>query len=94
MKQKSSDCQRGPVPDQKRAVSNTRVNTTEWVTRAENIAFEQDPEVQEHPLRTLIPQCSSAVVGPYSDRVSSTSDMRPGLQALSPDRRQNHETKY
>jgi len=87
MQKQASDCQRGPALDQKLAVFYTRVSTTKRVTKAENSAYEQDPEVQERPLRSLISQRGWGFKGAYSDRASGTSDKRPGLQSLMEDAR-------
>ena len=44
--------------------------------------FEQNPEVQEVPLRQMIAQRGWTVVRVYSDRMSGTKENRPGMNGL------------
>ena len=70
----------------KRAALYVRVSTTNRSTRNQAV-FEQNPEVQEIPLRQMAEQCGWYVVRVYSDRMSGTSESRPGLTALMQDAR-------
>jgi DNA invertase Pin-like site-specific DNA recombinase len=49
--------------------------------------FEQNPEVQELPLRQMAEQRGWPVTKVYSDRMSGASESRPGLTALMQDAR-------
>jgi DNA invertase Pin-like site-specific DNA recombinase len=74
------------APKAKRAALYVRVSTNiraPW----NQAVFEQNPEVQELPLRQLVEQRSWSVVRVYSDRMSGASDHRPGLRALMQDAR-------
>jgi DNA invertase Pin-like site-specific DNA recombinase len=51
------------------------------------LAFEQDPAVQERPLRDLIAQRGWSLYRVYSDRLSGAKEVRPGLNALMTDAR-------
>ena len=55
--------------------------------RGEVIAFEQDPAVQERPLRDLIAQRGWKLHRVYSDRLRGVKEVRPGLNALMADAR-------
>jgi DNA invertase Pin-like site-specific DNA recombinase len=70
----------------KRAAVYVRVSTTNRAARNQAV-FEQNPEVQEQPLRLMAQQRGWAVVKVYSDRMSGASDQRPGLKALMQDAR-------
>ena len=50
-------------------------------------AFEQNPEVQELPLRQMAEQRGWTVARVYSDRMSGAKQDRPGLKALMADAR-------
>jgi DNA invertase Pin-like site-specific DNA recombinase len=63
-----------------------RVSTTNRATSNQAV-FEQNPEVQELPLRQLAEQRGWSVVRVYSDRISSAREDRPGLKALMADAR-------
>jgi DNA invertase Pin-like site-specific DNA recombinase len=74
------------VPKTKRAALYVRVSTSNRATR--NLAvFEQNPEVQELPLRQMAEQRGWSVVRVYSDRMSGACESRPGLTALMQDAR-------
>jgi DNA invertase Pin-like site-specific DNA recombinase len=73
--------------DAKRAALYLRVSTTTKSRRGEVIAFEQDPAVQERPLRDLIAQRGWTVYRVYSDRLSGAKEARPGLNAMMVDAR-------
>ena len=76
-----------PEPATRRACLYLRVSTATKSRRGEAIAFEQDPAVQERPLRDLIAQRGWTVSGIYSDRLSGAKEARPGLNALMADAR-------
>lgn len=76
-----------PVLDARRAALYLRVSTATKSRRGEVIAFEQDPAVQERPLRDLIAQRGWTVYRVYSDRLSGAKEVRPGLNALMADAR-------
>jgi len=63
-----------------------RVSTAQS-RREDNSRFDQNPEVQECPLRELIAQRGWDLHRIYSDRVSGTQERRPGLDALMRDAR-------
>jgi DNA invertase Pin-like site-specific DNA recombinase len=74
-----------------RAALYVRVSTTNRAARGRtpdgDIAYEQNPAVQERPLRQLCEQRGWTVTGVYSDRMSGARDDRPGLTALMQDAR-------
>jgi DNA invertase Pin-like site-specific DNA recombinase len=74
------------APKHKRAALYVRVSTSNRATRNQAV-FEQNPEVQELPLRQMAEQRGWSVVQVYSDRMSGASDQRPGLKALMQDAR-------
>jgi DNA invertase Pin-like site-specific DNA recombinase len=69
----------------KRAAIYARVSTTNRTRMGE--AFEQNPEVQEMPLRQLAAQRGWIVVNVYSDRISGAKENRPGLKTVMDDAR-------
>ena len=69
----------------KRAAIYVRVSTTNR-TRDGN-GFEQNPEVQEVPLRQLVHQRGWTLIRVYSDRLSGAKENRPGLRSLMEDAR-------
>src|SRR6476661_5824824 len=71
----------------KRACLYLRVSTSTKSQHGEAIAFDQDPAVQEQPLRALADQRGWNVVKVYSDRASGAKERRPGLDALMADAR-------
>ena len=76
-----------PVSPARRASLYLRVSTATKSRRGEVIAFEQDPAVQERPLRELIAQRGWTVYRLYSDRASGAKEKRPALDALMADAR-------
>src|SRR6516164_1764862 len=76
-----------PVLVARRAALYLRVSTATKSRRGEVVGFEQDPAVQERPLRDLIAQRGWTVYRVYSDRLSGTKEARPGLNALMADAR-------
>jgi DNA invertase Pin-like site-specific DNA recombinase len=76
-----------PVFAPRRASLYLRVSTATKSRRGEVIAFEQDPAVQERPLRDLIAKRGWTLHRIYSDRLSGAKEGRPGLNALMADAR-------
>jgi DNA invertase Pin-like site-specific DNA recombinase len=76
------------TPKPKRAALYVRVSTNNRATRNQAV-FEQNPEVQEQPLRQMAEQRGWSVVNVYSDRMSGAKDSRPGLNALMQDARRS-----
>jgi DNA invertase Pin-like site-specific DNA recombinase len=70
----------------RRAALYVRVSTTNRSTKNPNV-FEQDPSVQEQPLRQMAEQRGWSVANVYSDRMSGAAESRPGLNALMRDAR-------
>jgi DNA invertase Pin-like site-specific DNA recombinase len=75
------------LPTGKRAVAYLRVSTASKTRRAGALAFDQDPAVQEQPLRELIAGRGWVLQRVYSDRASGVKEGRPGLDALMADAR-------
>lgn len=71
----------------KRAAAYVRVSTTSKRRRGDALAFDQNPEVQEQPLRDLIAQRGWQLHRIYTDRASGAKDCRPGLDQLILDAR-------
>jgi DNA invertase Pin-like site-specific DNA recombinase len=74
------------TPKSKRAALYVRVSTNNRAARNQAV-FEQNPEVQEQPLRQMAEQRGCSVVRVYSDRMSGAKEDRPGLNALLQDAR-------
>ena len=74
------------TPKGKRAALYVRVSTNNRAARNQAV-FEQNPEVQEQPLRQMAEQRGWSVVKVYSDRMSGAKEDRPGLNALMQDAR-------
>jgi DNA invertase Pin-like site-specific DNA recombinase len=70
-----------------RACAYLRVSTTSKTRIGEGSAFDQDPAVQEQPIRSLIEQRGWLLHRVYSDRASGSKEARPGLDALMTDAR-------
>jgi DNA invertase Pin-like site-specific DNA recombinase len=68
-----------------RACAYLRVSTASKTKRGEDSTFDQNPEVQEQPLRDLISQRGWTLHRVYSDRASGAKEKRPGLDALMAD---------
>jgi DNA invertase Pin-like site-specific DNA recombinase len=70
-----------------RAAAYLRVSTASKTKRGDTSTFDQDPAVQERPLRELIAQRGWTLYRVYSDRASGAKEHRPGLDALMADAR-------
>jgi DNA invertase Pin-like site-specific DNA recombinase len=70
-----------------RACAYLRVSTSSKSKRSDTATFDQNPEVQEQPLRDLIAQRGWTLHRVYSDRASGAKESRPGLDALMADAR-------
>jgi DNA invertase Pin-like site-specific DNA recombinase len=71
----------------KRAAAYVRVSTANKSRQGDVLTFDQNPEVQEQPLRELIAQRGWTLHRVYSDRASGAKEKRPGLDALIRDGR-------
>jgi DNA invertase Pin-like site-specific DNA recombinase len=71
----------------KKAAIYVRVSTAAKVKTGADSVFEQNPEVQEQPLRQLAEQRGWAVARVYSDRASGAKENRLGLRELMSDAR-------
>ena len=76
-----------PALGTRRACLYLRVSTATKSRRGEVLAFEQDPAVQERPLRDPIAQRGWSLYRVYSDRLSGAKEARLGLNALMTDAR-------
>ena len=76
-----------PARIPRRAALYVRVSTNTRSRRGDALAFDQDPSVQQCPLRQLAGQRGWTVVQVYSDRASGAKERRPGLDALMADAR-------
>ena len=63
-----------------RAAIYVRVSTTNRARSSD--AFEQNPEVQEMPLRQMVQHRGWSLARVYSDRMSGAKENRPGLNGL------------
>lgn len=70
-----------------RAALYIRVSTASKSRQGESAAFDQNPAVQEQPLRDLVSQRGWTVAKVYADRASGAKERRPGLDALMADAR-------
>src|SRR5271157_4965870 len=70
-----------------RACAYLRVSTAHKTIRSDSGSFDQDPAVQEQPIRDLIAQRGWKLYRIYSDRASGAKESRPGLDALMADAR-------
>jgi DNA invertase Pin-like site-specific DNA recombinase len=71
----------------KKAAIYVRVSTSARVKTGAEAVFEQNPDVQEQPLRQLAEQRGWNVVRVYSDRASGAKENRAGLKSLMADAR-------
>src|SRR6266849_4828282 len=71
----------------KRAGVYVRVSTAAKTRHGDTLTFDQDPAVQEQPLRELVAQRGWTLHRVYSDRASGAKERRPGLDALMADAR-------
>ena len=65
-----------------KAAIYVRVSTTKKSKHGESAAFDQDPAVQERPLRDLVAQRGWTLYRVYSDRASGSQERRSGLDEL------------
>ena len=71
----------------KRAGLYVRVSTAAKTRHGDALTFDQDPAVQEQPLRELVAQRGWTLHRVYPDRASGAKERRPGLDALMADAR-------
>jgi DNA invertase Pin-like site-specific DNA recombinase len=71
----------------KRVAVYVRVSTASKSRQGDAVTFDQNPEVQERPLRDLIAQRGWVLHRVYSDRASGAKERRPGLDELMRDAR-------
>ena len=71
----------------KRAAIYLRVSTSKRSPGVNGPEYDQDPAVQEKPLRTLIAQRGWKLAHVYQDRASGASEHRPGLSEMLKDAR-------
>ena len=71
----------------KKAAIYVRVSTANRSRQGDAVTFDQNPEVQEQPLRELAAQRSWVVHHVYSDRAGGAADRRAGLDTLMKDAR-------
>jgi DNA invertase Pin-like site-specific DNA recombinase len=65
-----------------RAAIYIRVSTASKSRQGESAAFDQNPAVEEQPLRDLIQRRGWELANVYQDRASGAKERRPGLDAL------------
>src|SRR6476661_6618491 len=70
-----------------RCACYVRVSTASKSRQGDTTSFDQNPEVQERPLRELIEKRGWELYRVYSDRASGAKESRPGLDALMADAR-------
>jgi DNA invertase Pin-like site-specific DNA recombinase len=70
-----------------RAALYVRVSAASRFRQGDALTFDQNPEVQEQPLRDLIRQGGWQLHQVYSDRASGAKERRPGMDALMDDAR-------
>ena len=66
----------------KRAVAYIRVSTANKSRQGDALTFDQNPEVQEQPLREMVASRGWKLGRVYSDRASGAKERRPGPDAL------------
>jgi DNA invertase Pin-like site-specific DNA recombinase len=71
----------------KRAGIYVRVSTATKSRQGDGVGYDQNPAVQEQPLRDLLLQRGWTLHKVYSDRASGATERRPGLDALMADAR-------
>ena len=71
----------------KRAAAYVPVSAANKSRQGDVVTFDQNPEVQEQPLRDLIAHRGWVLHGVYSDRASGAKERRPGLDELMRDAR-------
>jgi len=71
----------------KRVALYVRVSTASKSRKGDVVPFDQDPAVQEAPLRQLIAQRGWEAKEVYRDRISGSKEHRPGLDRMMADAR-------
>ena len=71
----------------KRAAIYVHVSTARKSRQGDTPTFDQNPEVQERPLRELVAQRGWVLHRIYSHRASGAKERRPGLDSLMGDAR-------
>ena len=71
----------------KRAGIYVRVSTATKSRQGDTTGYDQNPAVQEQPLRDLLAQRGWVLHKVYSDRATGATERRPGLDALMSDAR-------
>lgn len=69
----------------KRAAIYVRVSTATRSRHGDAVAYDQDPAVQEGPLRQLVAQRGWELHSVYADRMSGAKETRPGLNRMMAD---------
>ena len=73
-----------------RAAIYVRVSTASKSQHGDAVSFDQNPEVQEQPLRELVMQRGWQLHRVYSDRMSGAKERRPGVDSLMSDARRGN----
>lgn len=71
----------------KRAALYVRVSTANKSRQGDTVTFDQNPDVQERPLRDLVAQRGWVLHRVYSDRAGGATERRPSLDDLMKDAR-------
>jgi len=71
----------------KRAALYVRVSTANKSRQGDTVTFDQNPDVQERPLRDLVAQRGWVLHRVYSDRAGGAIERRPSLDDLMKDAR-------
>lgn len=73
--------------EKNRAAIYVRCSTTHKTHKGDKQSYEQNPDVQERPLRDLLTQRGWQLIRIYLDRASGAKERRPGLDELMRDAR-------
>ena len=77
----------GDASGPKRAALYVRVSTAAKFHTADSTGYEQNPAVQEQPLREMVAQHAWMLHKVYDDLAGGATERRPGLDALMADAR-------